>query len=168
MVSILSLYNNVLMIIYTVDETIDVIPSVDNDSFVIEEAQVFKRDSDEKDQFSVLSVPCLPIEGNPTSLTPKKPTPFKNMSTVSNDKENIDSGRKLPTVFVDDGKKSKKEKDESERLRSLNEISMRQLRKQVKAMTLNSLNSNEDKVNIFFIVVTFDFVFPVKRNNMET
>ncbi|KVI04344.1 uncharacterized protein LOC112525740 [Cynara cardunculus var. scolymus] len=114
-----------------VDETLDVIPAIDN-TITAEEVQDLKLFTEFREF--------------PSKKTPiKTPTSFKNTSRiVSDDKENIDSGRKLQNVFVDEGKKSKKEKDENDKVKSLHEISMRQLRKQVKALTLKNLNAHED------------------------
>ncbi|GKE84002.1 hypothetical protein Tco_1557744, partial [Tanacetum coccineum] len=77
--------------------------------------------AEEKSQFFV-AAPCFP-----TSATPiKNATPFKNTGIVTDDKENI----------VVEGKKSKQEIDATA-------LSLRQLRKQLKALSLKS-NGNED------------------------
>ncbi|KAI3736115.1 hypothetical protein L6452_15648 [Arctium lappa] len=116
-----------------VDETSDVIPTIDSISTITAEIQDLKtRVFTEFREF--------PIKKSHS----KTPTSLKNMSIVSDDKENIGSGRKVPNVFVDEGKKSKKEKDENDKVKSLHEISMRQLRKQVKALTLKSMNANNE------------------------
>ncbi|XP_071714815.1 uncharacterized protein [Rutidosis leptorrhynchoides] len=120
--------------------------------------QGFENSSiEETNQYCAFAAPCLPVQnisvltdvvGHPMRVTPiKKATPFKSLSIVSDDKENIDNGRKLQTVFVDEGMRSKKEKDEKEKKKkqmSLHEISMRQLRKQVKELTLKSISAKED------------------------
>ncbi|PWA79343.1 hypothetical protein CTI12_AA205940 [Artemisia annua] len=77
--------------------------------------------NEEKSQFFV-SAPCFPTRATPI----KNATPFKNTSIVTDDKENI----------VVEGKKSKKEIDATA-------YSIRQLRKQIKALTLKS-SGNED------------------------
>ncbi|KAL8267686.1 hypothetical protein R6Q59_001484 [Mikania micrantha] len=139
----------------TADETIDVIPIVSTiitEDEDIEPAPITENNVSEKfDAESCLATQnplifhdAISHLAHATSI--KKATP---LTAVSDDKENI----------VDECK-VRKEKDEM-KIKSVNEMSIRQLKKQLKALTLKTLNSKEGEA-----AATRPALQPVCENQM--
>ncbi|KAJ0448068.1 hypothetical protein HanLR1_Chr17g0671081 [Helianthus annuus] len=140
------------------ENTVDAISTIDDHSITEEVEDNVTEDSGPTQNPSILSE----VTGHPTPF--KKATPFKKMteevemSEEVEDKkpefftENTDAGSGLTqhpseNTFnvVSDDKENKVDEGKIRKKESLNDLSIRQLKKQLKALTLKSLDSNKEE-----------------------